>query len=73
MELIKITPIELPVIIAGVYGLRREEIIGIKWNAIDFKAKTLTIRHTIIIKKNMMNIKNFMAILIAMIIKTIFV
>ena len=47
MELIKITPIELPVIIAGVYGLRREEVIGIKWDAIDFKDKTLTIRHTV--------------------------
>ena len=47
MEIIKTTPIELPVIIAGVYGLRREEVIGIKWNAIDFKDKTLTIRHTV--------------------------
>lgn len=47
MEIIKTTEIELPVIIAGVYGLRREEVIGIKWNAIDFKDKTLTIRHTV--------------------------
>lgn len=47
MEIIKSTTIELPVIIAGVYGLRREEVIGIKWNAIDFKDKTLTIRHTV--------------------------
>lgn len=47
MELIKTTTIELPVIIAGIYGLRREEVIGIKWDAIDFKDKTLTIRHTV--------------------------
>ena len=47
MEVIKTTPIELPAIIAGVYGLRCEEVIGIKWNAIDFKTKTLTIRHTV--------------------------
>ena len=47
MEIIKTTPIELPVVIAGVYGLRREEVIGIKWNAIDFNDKTLTIRHTV--------------------------
>lgn len=47
MELMKITTIELPVIIACVYGLRREEVIGIKWSAIDFKDKTLTIRHTV--------------------------
>ena len=47
IEIIKTTEIELLVIIAGVYGLRREEVIGIKWNAIDFKDKTLTIRHTV--------------------------
>ena len=47
MEIIKTTTIELPVIIASVYGLRREEVIGIKWSAIDFKGKTLTIRHTV--------------------------
>ena len=47
MEIIKTTTIELPTIIAGVYGLRREEVIGIKWNGIDFKDKTLTIKHTV--------------------------
>ena len=47
MQIIETTPIELPVIIAGVYGLRREEVIGIKWNAIGFNDKTLTIRHTV--------------------------
>ena len=47
MEIIKTTTIELPVTIAGVYGLRREEVIGIKWNAIDFNDKTLTIKHTV--------------------------
>ena len=47
MEIIETTHIELPVIIAGVYGLRREEVIGIKWNAIDFNDKTLTIGHTV--------------------------
>lgn len=47
IEIIKTTTIELPVIIAGVYGLRREEVIGIKWDAIDFKGKTLIIRHTV--------------------------
>mgnify|MGYP004689760569 CR=1 FL=1 len=55
MEIIKNTTIELPVIIAGVYGLRREEVIGIKWNAIDFKAKTLTIRHTVGVVKLMVS------------------
>ena len=47
MEIIRTTTIELPVLIAGVYGLRREEVLGIKWSAIDFNLKTLTIRHTV--------------------------
>lgn len=46
-EVIKETTIRLPVIIAAVYGLRREEVLGLKWDAIDFKRKTITIRHTV--------------------------
>lgn len=37
------TPIELPVFLAVVFGLRRSEAIGLKWSAIDFEAMTLTI------------------------------
>ena len=40
-------PIELGVILAAFYGLRRSEAIGLKWDAIDFEQKTLTIRHTV--------------------------
>lgn len=29
------------------YGLRRSEVLGLKWSAIDFKEKTLCIRHTV--------------------------
>lgn len=29
------------------FGLRREEILGIKWSAIDFDKKTLSIEHTV--------------------------
>ncbi len=29
------------------YGLRREEILGLKWSAIDFQRKTIVIRHTV--------------------------
>ena len=32
---------------AAHYGLRREEIVGLKWSAIDFQYKTLTVRHTV--------------------------
>ncbi|MEG1363509.1 MAG: site-specific integrase, partial [Clostridia bacterium] len=30
------TQIEIPVLIASHYGLRRSEVIGLKWNAVDF-------------------------------------
>lgn len=31
----------------AIYGLRRSEILGIKWDAVDFKNKCLVIRHTV--------------------------
>ena len=40
-------PCELGVILAAFYGLRRSEALGLKWDAIDFKKKTITIRHTV--------------------------
>ena len=46
-ELVKGKPIELGVILAAFYGLRRSEAIGLKWSAIDFEQKTISIRHTV--------------------------
>ena len=39
--------IELGVIIAAFYGLRRSEIVGLKWEAIDFEQKTISVRHIV--------------------------
>ena len=41
------TSIKIPVLIASYYGLRRSEVLGLKWNAIDFEDKVITIRHTV--------------------------
>ena len=41
------TRLELIVMLAAFYGLRRSEIVGLKWDAIDFVGNTLTIRHTV--------------------------
>lgn len=30
------------------YGLRRSEILGLKWSAVDFDKKTLSIKHTVV-------------------------
>ena len=39
-----------PVIkLTAVYGLRRSEVIGLKWNAFDFKHDCVSIRHTVTI------------------------
>ena len=46
-SLVKDTKIELAVVMGAFYGLRRSEIVGLKWSAIDFKKKTLTIKHTV--------------------------
>ena len=46
-EVVRGDPIELGVILGAFYGLRRSEAVGLKWNAIDFKKKTITIRHTV--------------------------
>ena len=45
---VKGTNLELGVILAAFYGLRRSEVIGLKWDAIDFERKTMAIRHTVV-------------------------
>ena len=39
--------LELGVILGAFYGLRRSEVLGLRWEAIDFEANTITIEHTI--------------------------
>jgi integrase len=37
-----------PVILAAYYGLRREEVLGLEWSAVDFNRNKLTVRRTAI-------------------------
>lgn len=46
-EVVKNTKLELPVLTAAFYGLRRGEVLGLKWDAIDFKRETITIKRTV--------------------------
>lgn len=46
-EIIKGTKMQLPVMVAAFYGLRRGEVLGLKWDAIDFNRGTLTIKRTV--------------------------
>ena len=45
-EVVKGTKLELPVLVAAFYGLRRGKVLGLKWDAIDFERGTLTIKRT---------------------------
>lgn len=47
IDVIKTQKLELPLTLGIIYGLRREEILGLTWNAIDFKNKSITIRKTV--------------------------
>lgn len=42
------TKMELPIIFGAFYGLRRGEILGLKWEAIDFNNNTIVINHTVV-------------------------
>jgi len=46
-EIIKGTKLELPVLVAAFYGLRRGEVVGLKWDAIDFERGAITIKRTV--------------------------
>lgn len=41
-------PLELVIFLTAFYGLRRSEIAGLKWSAIDFENNTITIKHTLV-------------------------
>ena len=41
------TKLELPVLVAAFYGLRRGEVLGLKWDAIDFERGTISVIRTV--------------------------
>ena len=48
LELFKVIegdPLELPIKIAAYYGLRRSEVRGLTWEAVNFQENTLAITH----------------------------
>ena len=46
LKLCKGKPLEVPIILATHFALRRAEIKGLRWQDIDFKQNTMTIRNT---------------------------
>jgi integrase len=47
IDVIKTEKMELPLTLGIIYGLRREEVLGLTWQAIDFNSKSITIRKTV--------------------------
>ena len=41
------TKLELPVLVAAFYGFRRGEVLGLKWDAIDFERRTISVIRTV--------------------------
>ena len=46
-SIIKDTNIKIPILIGAFYGFRREEILELKWDAIDFENNSITINFTV--------------------------
>ena len=46
-EALRGTRMELPVLVAAFYGFRRGEVLGLKWDAIDFERGTISIKRTV--------------------------
>ena len=40
--------LHLVILLTAYYGLRRSEVLGLKWSAIDFTGKTICIRHKVV-------------------------
>lgn len=40
-------PLEIPIILAAFYGMRRSEVLGVKWSSIDLEKKTIRVEHVV--------------------------
>ena len=47
-QVVKGDPIEFPVLMASFYGLRRSEIMGLRWQSIDFSSNVIIIDHAVV-------------------------
>ena len=47
-SIVKGTPIEVPVMLTIYYGFRRSEVLGLKWDTVDFNLNRIYVKHTII-------------------------
>ena len=47
LDIAKDDPIYIPIVLSAFYGCRRSETLGMRWSAIDFENKTITVNHKV--------------------------
>ena len=50
LDVTKDTVLHDMIYITFIYGLRRSELLGLKWDAVDFDNNTITIKHTVVLQ-----------------------
>lgn len=50
-EIVKGTPIEVPVMLTVFYGFRRSEVLGLRWQSVDFEKNEIHVEHTLVVVK----------------------
>lgn len=48
IALTKVTKLEIPILFACFYGLRRSECVGLRWSAFDFENNTFSVNHSVV-------------------------
>src|SRR5699024_903635 len=51
-EVIQDNECKLPIMLTAMYGFRRSEVLGLKWNAIDFANTLISVQHTVLETKS---------------------
>lgn len=57
LDAVKDTYFELPVLLAGMCGLRRGEILGLRWKDLDLKNGTITVEQTAVVAERKIIVK----------------
>jgi integrase len=58
LNLSKGDPLEVVILLAVFYGLRRSEVLGLKWGAVNFADNEISIRHTVVFVANTIHRKD---------------
>ncbi len=52
LDVVKDTPLYAMIYITIIYGLRRSELMGLKWSAVDFDNNIIAINHTVVVNSS---------------------